>query len=113
MILLALGGDVLMLALLVAGPLMAFYGVYQLIVDLRAAPKRKVIGRLKGHGPGARGNAAREFNFDDLRKESPQAVGALGKAFAEMSFTQRLQTTLEQANISWSASRLPASRSAR
>jgi tight adherence protein B len=106
MILLALSGDVLMLALLVAGPLMAFYGIYQLVVDLRAAPKRKVIGRLKGHGPGARGNAGREFNFDDLRKETPQAVGTLGKAFAELSFTQRLQTTLEQANISWSASRL-------
>ncbi len=104
MILLALGGDTLMLVLLVAGPLMAFYGVYQLVADLRSAPKKKVMGRLKGQMTS--GGNAQKFNFEDLRKEAPKAVGTLGQMFSRMSFTERLQTTLEQANVSWSASQL-------
>jgi tight adherence protein B len=105
MAVLGLGSDTLMLVLLVAGPLMAFYGVYQLVADLRSAPKRKVMGRLKGQMK--RGGAeARGFNFENLRKEAPKAVGMLGGMFARLSFTERLQTTLEQANVSWSASRL-------
>lgn len=105
MILLALGGDVLLLALLVAGPLMAFYGVYQLVADLRSAPKKKVIGRLKGrYGGGA--EAGQKVNWNELRKEVPKAAGALGATFARMRFTARLQTTLEQANVNLSASHL-------
>jgi tight adherence protein B len=105
MILLALGGDVLLLALLVAGPLMAFYGVYQLVADLRSAPKKKVIGRLKGrYGGGA--EAGHKVNWNELRKEAPKAAGALGATFARMRFTARLQTTLEQANVNLSASHL-------
>ena len=41
-----------------------------------------------------------------MRKEGPKAVGALGRMFARMQFTARLQTTLEQADVNWSASRL-------
>ena len=103
---LALGGDTLLLVLLAAGPLMAFYGVYQLVADLRSAPKKKVIGRLKGRRTGGAGETNPAFRWDDLRKEAPRAAGALGRAFARMSFTRRLQTTLEQANVSWSASQL-------
>ncbi|MBU0616482.1 MAG: type II secretion system F family protein [Planctomycetes bacterium] len=105
MALLGLGSNTLMLVLLVAGPLIAFYGVYQLVADLRSAPKRKVMGRLKGQM--SRGGAeAQRFNFEDLRKEAPKAVGVLGQMFTRLSFTERLQTTLEQANVRWSASRL-------
>ena len=100
--LLGLGGDTLMLVLLVAGPLMAFYGVYQLVADLRSAPKKKIAGRLKG----VRTPEAQRFNFEDLRKQAPQAAGMIGQMFARLSFTGRLQTTLEQANVPWSASRL-------
>lgn len=105
MALLGLGSDTLLLVLLVAGPLIGFYGVYQLVADLRHVPKKKVMGRLKGQIN--RGAAeAQRFNFEDLRKEAPKAVGMLGQAFAKFSFTERLQTTLEQANVPWSASRL-------
>ena len=105
MALLGLGGNTLMLVLLVAGPLIAFYGVYQLVADLRSAPKKKVMGRLKGQM--SRGGAeAQRFNFENLRKEAPKAAGVLGQMFTRLSFTERLQTTLEQANVRWSASRL-------
>jgi tight adherence protein B len=105
MVLLGSGSDALMLVLLVAGPLMAFYGVYQLVADLRSAPKRKVVGRLKGH-MSTGGPEAQKFNFEDLRKQAPKATGMLGQMFTRLSFTERLQTTLEQANVPWSASRL-------
>jgi tight adherence protein B len=89
----------------VVGPLIAFYGVYQLAVDLRSAPKKKVMGRLKGQmGRGA--TEAQRFNFEDLRKQAPKAAGVLGQAFSKFSFTERLQTTLEQANLPWLASRV-------
>jgi tight adherence protein B len=105
MVLLGLGGDVLMLALLVAGPLIAFYGVYQLVADLRSAPKRKIVGRLKGQMGGG-GSEAQKLNFENLRKEAPKAAGMLGEMFAKFSFTERLQTMLEQANLPWAASRV-------
>ena len=105
MLLLAMGSDALMLGLLVAGPLMAFYGVYQLVADLRGAPKKRVVGRLKGRMSGSAGEA-QKFNFDDLRKEGPKTVGTLGEMFSKLSFTERLQTTLEQANVNISASQL-------
>lgn len=103
MVVLGLGSDTLMLVLLVAGPLMAFYGVYQLVADLRSAPKRRMVRRLGGRAGAAE---AKKFNFDDLRKEAPKASGMLGQMFAKLSFTGRLQTTLEQANIHWAASQL-------
>jgi tight adherence protein B len=105
MLLLGIGSDTLMLVLLAAGPLIAFYGAYQLVADLRSAPKRKVVGRLKGRSSTG-GTDPRQFNFDDLRKQAPEAVGCLGRIFSRLKFTDRLQTTLEQANVPWAASRL-------
>jgi len=103
--LLAIGGDALLLTLLIIGPLIAFYGAYQLVGDLRSVPKKKVMGRLKGR-MSTQGGEAAGFNFEDLRKQGPEVVGSLGQMFSKFSFTERLQTTLEQANISWSASKL-------
>jgi len=94
-----------MLVLLVAGPLMAFYGVYQLVADLRSTPKKKIVGRLKGQ-MATGGHEAQKLNLEDLRKQAPKGVGMLGQMFARLSVTNRLQTTLEQANVPWSASRL-------
>jgi len=105
MTLLAIGSDTLLLVLLVVGPLMAFYGIYQLVADLRSAPKRKIVGRLKGRMPGM-AHSAQAFNLGDLRKQAPQVAGTLGRTFARMSFTPRLQTVLDQANVPWSASQL-------
>jgi len=102
---LALSSDTLLVVLLLAGPLMAFYGIYQLVADLRSAPKKKVMGRLKGRFSSTT-DAATKFNVDDLRKGGPKAAGTLGQAFARMRFTERLQTVLEQANVNWSASQM-------
>jgi len=106
MTLLALGSDTLLIILLTAGPLMAFYGVYQLVADLRSAPKKKIAGRLKGRFGGEGMDAEQKLSWNELRRETPRAVGSLGQAFARMRFTERLQGTLEQANVNWSASHL-------
>jgi tight adherence protein B len=94
-----------LLVLMVVGPLIAFYGVYQLVADLRSAPKKKVMGRLKGQMNSGAADA-RQFNYENLRKEGPKSTGVLGQAFAKFSFTERLQTTLEQANLPWAASKV-------
>ncbi len=103
MTLLALGSDTLLLVLLVAGPLMACYGIYQLVADLRSAPKKKIAGRLKGRSTAP---AAQAIDLTNLRKEAPKVEGVLAGMFARMKFTERLQTILEQANMPWSASQV-------
>ncbi len=103
MILLALGDNTLLMALFIAGPLMVFYGIYQLVAELRSAPKKKIAGRLKGRPSAAR---SAQFDLSNLRKQKPQAEGVLGNFFANLKITERLQTVLEQANVSWSASQL-------
>jgi len=104
-LMLAMGGnDAMLLALLVVGPLMAFYGVYQLVADLKAAPKRKIERRLRGRASNT--PAAAKLTVDDLRRQGPKAVGALADWVSKFSATERLQRTLEQANINWNASQL-------
>lgn len=99
------GNDMLLLVLLVAGPLLAVYGVVQVVADLRAAPKRKITDRLKGRSS-ARGSQAARVTFEDLRKQTPRVQGAMGAAIARMRMTERLQALLEQANVRWSAPQL-------
>lgn len=104
--LIAMGGnDALLMALLVAGPLMAVYGIVQVVADLRTAPKKKIVDRLKGRTGGKAADAQR-ISFEDLRKQTPKAEGAFGEALSRMRMTERLQTILEQANVQWSAPKL-------
>ncbi len=98
-------GDLFLLALLVAGPAIAAYGIFQLVVDLRGAPRKHVVGRLQGRKTGAR-SAAAILDPQVLRKQAPEAAGRLGAAFASLSITARLQKILEQANVPWSAAKL-------
>ncbi|MBI5865484.1 MAG: type II secretion system F family protein [Planctomycetes bacterium] len=102
---LAMGGnDAVLMALLVVGPLMAFYGVYQLVADLKAAPRKKIEQRLRGRGqPGMRTAKA---NAGDIRRHAPKAIGAMSNYLATFSATEKLQTILDQANINWNASQL-------
>src|SRR5262245_65727135 len=93
-LILAMGGnDAMLLALLVVGPLMAFYGVYQLVADLKSAPKRKIERRLRGRVSNT--PAAAKLTADDLRRHGPKAVGALADYLSRFSATERLQRTLE------------------
>lgn len=99
---LAATSDMLLFALLFAGPLMLAYGVFQVVAELRSKPKQKLASRLRGQK--ASGPASAAAGFADLRKQGPKIDGTLGKMFANFSSTQSLQRVLEQANLSWSAS---------
>lgn len=86
---------------LVGGVLLA-YGVYNAAFDLRRAARKKVISRLRGGV--TRGKTKEDaFNFEDFRKQTAEATGILARAFAKLQFTSKLQRTLEQANLPWSA----------
>jgi tight adherence protein B len=105
-LLLAEGGDTMLMALMIVGPLLVVYGAMQLINDLKAAPKKKIASRLKGRSNNAAGGAKQAITAEDLRRSGPKADGAMSMALAKMRFTERLQQTLDQANISLSASQL-------
>lgn len=96
--------DLLLLVLLVAGPAMAAYGIFQVVADLRGTPRKRVVGRLSG-SRGA-GGATAGITAEDLLKQTPQARGVLGRAVARLSVTARLQRALDQANVPWSAAQL-------
>lgn len=98
-------GDMLLVATLGGGVLLAVYGVTQLVGDLRSSAKKKIASRLAGKTVGA-GSGPAKVTADDLRRTTKQATGMLGSVFANMSVTKRLQSILEQANLTWSASQV-------
>lgn len=98
--LLAVGtNDVLLLALLVLGPLMAIYGIAQLAGDLRKTSRKRIANRLRGKS-NVRSNAPA---FEGLRKQGPKVEGLFGPLLANFKATERLQHVLDQAAMPWSA----------
>ncbi len=98
---LAIGsGDALLWVLLVAGPGMAIYGAMQLVNDLRKTDKRKIADRLKSRGGGS---SPARATLEELRKTGPKLEGMFAAAMARYSFMVRLQSMLDQANLTWSA----------
>jgi tight adherence protein B len=94
---------VFMVVLPLAGSVMLAYGVFQVVTDLRSSTRKKVIDRLRGGRETAKVSDAA---LVDLRRQSGEVTGFLGKAFQNMSFTAKLQTVLEQANVPWQAPQL-------
>ncbi|MBK9121374.1 MAG: type II secretion system F family protein [Phycisphaerales bacterium] len=92
------GGLLILLPLL--GAVLLSYGVAQVAFDLRANDKKRVQKRLRG----APRTSEDRLDFTQFRKQTAEATGALARAFTRLSFTARLQRTLEQANLPWSAS---------
>ncbi len=95
--------DALLLMLMIVGPLMAAYGVLQLVSDLRRTNKKKISDRLK---PRARAGPSVAVTMDDLRKQAPKAEGKFAQAVNTLQMVGRLQTILEQANVNYSAPQL-------
>lgn len=100
---LAMGPDILVFALWIVGPVIALYGVAQLVGDLRSTPRKKIADRLKARS--VRPDAAKAFN-ENLRKSGPKVEGAFAETIHKFQFTDRLQQILDQANISLSAPQL-------
>jgi len=99
-------GSAVETALLVAmpwfGSVLLAYGVFHVTVDLRASDRKRIFSRLRGGS--SRAHARDDgIDFESFRKQTLEATGTLAKAFTKLSFTPRLQRTLEQANLPWSA----------
>jgi tight adherence protein B len=82
------------------GGVMLAYGVFQVALDLRSNPRKRVIDRLKAD---RERQAETGHGFEDFRRQTIEATGVLAKALARFSFTERFQRMLDQANVRWSA----------
>lgn len=82
------------------GSILLAYGVFHVVMDLRAGDRKRVVNRLKG---GASKQRDTELDFESFRKQTAEATGALARAVAKLSVTTRFQRILEQANMPWSA----------
>jgi len=81
------------------GGVMLAYGVFQVALDLRSNPRKRIIDRLKANRERQEAN----HGFQDFRRQTAEATGMLAKAFTRFSFTERFQRMLDQANVPWSA----------
>jgi tight adherence protein B len=97
-------GETLLLITLAVGPMLALYGVFQLVQDLRGNSKKRIASRLQGRS--ARATDTTRITAEDLRRQTKAATGLLGGMLVNMSVTKRFQKVLEQANLTWSAPKL-------
>jgi tight adherence protein B len=98
--------DMLLMALLIVGPMLAAFGVFQLVADLRSAPRRKIVDRLQGLGGRRTAAGEKAIAWEDLRKQTREVEGFLAQNIAKLRVTSRLQTIVEQANLRWTASQV-------
>lgn len=92
--------DLLVYALPVAGSMLLFLGIYQVVAESRTSGRRKVQDRLRGE---------RSTQDKVASKIVRRGVGDHAKTFADtmlskFSFVPRFQTLLDQADVEWSAS---------
>lgn len=98
-------GGILLFALPVIGSVLMAYGVFSVVVDLRSADKRRIVKRLQSGSTRTR-RGAEVADEQDLRKSGTEAVGGLARAISRFSFTARMQTVLDQANVNMAAAQL-------
>ncbi len=89
----------------VAGCMLLAYGVYQVMAESRQGERRRVLDRLQGT---TRRGAASDMPSILRRRPDQERQSLLSTAMGKLSFMPKLQTTLEQANVPWSAPHLMA-----
>lgn len=93
--------DILLILAPLAGGVALAYGVFQVAIDLRGNPRKKVIDRLKDQAERrVSEDTAKAGNF---RKTTASATGMMASQFAKLSLAGSLQKALDQANLAWSA----------
>ncbi len=94
--------SILLLLLPLFGSVLLAYGVFNVVFDLRTNERQKIRDRLRGDGARRR-EQEEALKFEDFRRRTVEATGFLARSLAKLSFTTKLQRTLDQANLSWSA----------
>ena len=91
-------------ALPVAAGAVLAYGLYQLWYDLRKPEQKRIQQRLRER-PSAPGKSAQAGTASILRKHLGQENKLLDRLLAKYAPVQKIQKTLDQAGIGWTASR--------
>ncbi len=98
--LLAAASDIAVYSLPVAGSMLLFYGIYQVLVETRTSSRKKVQDRLRGqHGKS-------EKQLPNIMR---RGLAGQNKSFADsivgkLKVVPKFQTLLDQADVDWSAS---------
>lgn len=95
----------LFIILLLVGSVLLTYGIYQVVVESRQGDRKRVIDRLSGR---SRSSGKTEPSALAMLRDSAaeaNAAGGLQALIGKLSFIPRLQTTIDQANLAWSATR--------
>ena len=90
----------LMYVLPVAGTMLVFYGIYQVVADSKGNSQKRVRDRLKGERTKA------DTASESLLRRSPaDASKSIAEAvLGKLKVAPKLQTMLNQADLDWSAS---------
>lgn len=94
--------NVIFLVLPILGSMLLVYGIFQVVMDLRSAKQRKVVDRLSE----GRGSKDRQIKESLLRKRADDHKTGVESVVASLQVVSKLQRVLDQADVSWSASRL-------
>jgi tight adherence protein B len=96
--------SILFLLLPLIGSVLVVYGIFQAVLDLRTSKSRKIIDRLK---VGGQSQHERKLKESILRRRAGELQGsALEGVLSRLQIVSKLQRVLEQADVSWSASKL-------
>lgn len=83
-----------------AGCMLLAYGVFHAVSGLQKTERQKVMDRLQGSKARV---TEKQINFEQFRKQTQSAHGALAAYFQKLKFTPQFQRILEQANVPWNA----------
>ena len=91
-------------ALPIAGGAVLAYGLYQLWYDLRKPEQKRIQQRLRERSAGP-AKSAQDSAASILRKKLGQETKWMDRILAKYAPVQKVQRTIDQAGISWGASR--------
>ena len=97
-------GNLILLVLPIAGSMLIALGVFQVVMDLRTAKQRKIVGRLKESRKSSREQQVKESL---LRQRAAELQGSFFEGLvSKLQIVAKLQRTLDQADVNLAASKL-------
>ena len=95
--------SILFMVLPVAGSMLLVWGVFQVVMDLRTAKQKRVVDRLLETRAATK---ERQIKESLLRKRGDENRNSLERVISTLQVVSKLQRMLDQADVSWSASRM-------
>ena len=89
----------------IAGSMLLAYGIYQVVVESQKGERKRLIDRLRGRST-LQQQRGRSVESILRRSALEDASGMFGQLASRLSFTPKLQSLLDQANVNVSASKM-------